>query len=120
MLLQAAAKVTEDSGDFEDISTGDFLESLLQPSPAMDIFRAAMFLQAEILAMRNSMTFPPTPSEFTSDKIIVPDSLFNFLPWMLMGNTGSETVSVERVDLPLSSDPWRVLSLAQDMIHCVT
>ena len=37
-----------------------------------------------------------------------------------MGNTGSEIVSMERVDLPLSSDSQRVLSLAQDMIHCVT
>ena len=79
LTMQAAAKATEDSEDFEDMSTGDFLESPVQQSPAMDVFRAAIFLWAEILAMRNTMAFPPTPSELPSDKIIVPDSLFNFL-----------------------------------------
>ena len=62
LAMQAAAKATEDSGDFEVISTEDFLESPVQPSPTGDVFSAAMFLRAEILAMRNTMAFLPTPS----------------------------------------------------------
>ena len=66
------------------------------------------------------MAFPPTLSELTSDKIIVPNSLFSFLTWMSVGDTGLEAVSMERVVFPSSSDSRHVLSFEQDMIHCVS
>ena len=87
-------------------------------SPAADLFRAALFLRSEILSMEDTV---PKPSDVPEDKIIVPNSLFNFLPWVLLGDVvESAPVSLERVPVESHADTRQVLSLAQDFIHCAT
>ena len=61
------------------------------------------------------------PSDVTEDKVNVPNSLFNFLVWVLLGDvTECTPVSLERIPLASHSDRRLVYSLAQDLIHCTT
>ena len=69
--------------------------------------------------MEDKVPIPPKPSDVTEDKIIVPNSLFNFLAWVLLGDVvESAPVSLERVPVESHADTRQVLSLAQDFIHC--
>ena len=51
----------------------------------------------------------------------VPTPLFNFLAWLLLGHNASQGLSLhEKVELASELDRCHVLSVAQDIIHCVT
>ena len=67
------------------------------------------------------MPVPPKPSDVTEKNIHVPNSLFNFIAWVVLGDVGkSALVTLERLEVESKSDNRLVLSLAQDFIHCAT
>ena len=67
------------------------------------------------------MPFPTKPSDVTEDKVNVPNSLFNVLVWVLLGDvTECTPVSLEWIPLASHSDRRLVYSLAHDLIHCTT
>ena len=70
-----------------------------------------------------SIPFPPKPTDISDQAASaqVPTPLFNFLAWLLLGNNASQGLSLhEKVELASESDRCHVLSVAQDIIHCVT
>ena len=92
-----------------------------EPSPTTDLFKAVLFLRSEILCMADTVPVPPRPSDVTEKNIHVPNSLFNFIAWVLLGDVGkSAPVTLERLEVESKSDNRLVLSLAQDFIHCAT
>ena len=51
----------------------------------------------------------------------IPTPPFNFLAWLLLGDNALQGLSLhEKVELASESDRCHVLSVAQDIIHCVT
>lgn len=65
---------------------------------AADLFRIALSLRSDILSMEDQIPFPMKPSDMTEDKVNVPNSLFNFLVWVLLGDvTECTPVSLERI-----------------------
>ena len=88
-------------------------------SAAYQVFHVASMIRAEIQNMENNLPWPPRPDDLTTDNIQVPDLLFNFLCWVLHGDTSSCPVSEKRVEVPASTRR-SALSLAQDLVHCTT
>ena len=86
----------------------------------MLVYHAAIFIQTEIQSLENNIPFSPIPTDLVETTIKkVPDSLFNFLAWVLPGDCDqSEAVSVDRVNAMCARDCRCILSLAQDLIHC--
>ena len=94
----------------------------IEPSPAVDLFRAALCLKSSLLAMDDPMPFPPKLPDLCQEKVCVPDSLFNFLVWTLLGDVGTATdeVSLKQIKLNSGANTCLVLSIAQDLIHTVS
>lgn len=67
--------------------------------------------------MKPTMPWPPSSEDLDSESTIVPDLLYNMMPWIL---SSQSDYSVERVS-NLSPNVHRiVLSLCQDLIHAVS
>ena len=67
--------------------------------------------------MRPVLLWPPKADELKSEAVLVPDMLYNMLAWILTSDTG---FSMERVtNVPNHVHRW-ILSLGQDLIHCVS
>ena len=67
--------------------------------------------------MKPVLSWPPKADELQSDAALVPDMLYNMLAWILTSDT---EFSTERVtNLPNHVHRW-ILSLGQDLIHCVS
>ena len=67
--------------------------------------------------MKPVLSWPPKADELQSDAALVPDMLYNMLAWILTSHT---EFSTERVtNLPNHVHRW-ILSLGQDLIHCVS
>ena len=65
--------------------------------------------------------YKPTDISDQAASAQVPTPLFNFLAWLLLGVNASQGLSLhEKVELASESDRCHVLSVAQDIIHCVT
>ena len=72
---------------------------------------------------RNEYPLSSKPTDISdqaaSAQVLTP--LFNFLAWLLLGDNASQGLSLhEKVELASESDRCHVLSVAQDIIHCVT
>ena len=76
-------------------------------------------IRAEIQNMENNLPWPPRPDDLTTDNIQVSYLLFIFLCLVLHGDTSSCPVSEKRVEVPASTHRT-ALSLAQDLVHCMT
>ena len=102
-----------------DAESPEFVES-----PGPTLFRAALCLCSNVMDGATSIPFLPKPTDIRSDQAAsaqVPTPLFNFLAWLLLGDNASQGLSLhEKVELASESDRCHVLSVAQDIIHCVT
>ena len=85
----------------------------------VDVYHAALFLCQEVLAVQT----PPRsafPADLVSTTPDVPDLLYNFLAWLMYGDTSSASISAQRCqDLPADVHR-RVMSVAQDIIFSAT
>ena len=118
LAMQAADDAAEDS--VPQAGSPLLAQSSLH-SPWPDLFRAALFLRGVIMAMCHTMPFPPRPRDLAEDMINVPDGLYNFIAWLLIGDDGSEPVSTMlRIKVASEDDRRCVLSFSQDLIHGVT
>ena len=118
----AALETLQDSYSVDD-------NALLPPadeSPLSTLFKAALCLRSGIMDIATSIPFPPKPTDIGEDAASshVPTALFNFLAWLFLGDSPSSSdcpLSLqERVEVPFAADHCHILSVAQDIIHCVT
>lgn len=98
---------------------------LRAPSPSVQydqiqqVFVCAQIIRAELLAVKNNTPWPPMPDDLTEDRIQVPDIVYNLLAWVLCSDSGEDSVSSCRLNLPDTSHR-HVLSITQDLLHCVS
>ena len=94
---------------------GDSLE--VQDTASYQIYHASKLLRSLLLEMKPSMPWPPSPQDLDDGSSIVPDLLYNMFAWMI---SSKEDYSEKRIS-DGSLDVHRlVLSLSQDVIHCVS
>ena len=118
MALTAAEHAAEESFTLDDIAQ----PAEQHPAPAIDLFNAEMFLRSKIMDLQNEMPFLPTPEDVSGKSFHLPSSLHNFLAWVLVGDIGDQeqAMSLDHVKLTSDTDCRHVLSIGQDLIHCVT
>ena len=81
------------------------------------VYHASKELRNLLLDVKPVLSWPPKADELQSDAALVPDMLYNMLAWILTSDT---EFSTERVtNLPNHVHRW-ILSLGQDLIHCVS
>ena len=81
------------------------------------VFHAAKVIRKLLVDVKSSMKWPPTPDDLDSGSTMVPDMVYNMMAWIL---SPKSEYSKERVS-ELSPDVHRlVVSLSQDLIHCVS
>ena len=58
--------------------------------PLLDCYKAALFLRSEVLAVQNTMSFPPSAVGEACEKAerYIPPSFRNFLSWLIVGDKG--------------------------------
>ena len=84
---------------------------------AHQVYHASKELQNILLDVKPVHSWPPEADELQSDAALVPDMLYNMLAWILISDT---EFNAERVtNLPHHVHRW-ILSLGQDLIHCVS
>ena len=94
---------------------GDSLE--VQDTASYQIYHASKLLRSLLLEMKPSMPWPPSPQDLDDGSSIVPDLLHNMFAWMI---SSKKDYSEKRIS-DVSPDVHRlVLSLSQDVIHCVS
>ena len=82
-----------------------------------EIYHCGISIHQTLKEMKDTMAWPPTPSDITKDNIVVPDTLFNLAAYIITGC--KEPVTEGRV--PVNEDTERyVLSIAQDLINVTT
>ena len=93
-----------------------------EESPGPTLFRAALCLRSNVMDGATSIPFLSKPTDISDQAASaqVPTPPFNFLAWLLLGDNASQGLSLhEKVELASESDRCHVLSVAQDIIHCV-
>ena len=84
---------------------------------AHQVYHVSKELRNLLLDVNPVLSWPPKADELQSDAVLVPDMLNNMLAWILTSDT---EFSTERVtNLPNHVHRW-ILSLGQDLIHCVS
>ena len=86
---------------------------------AHQVFRCAQIIRGELLAVRNTMAWPPTPEDLVENNVDIRDLVYNLLAWVLYGDSGDEAVSDEKLSLS-DTNRRHVMSIAQDMLHVVS
>lgn len=84
---------------------------------AHQAYHASKELRNLLLDVKPIPSWPPKADEIQPATALVPDMLYNMLAWILTSDT---EFSPERVtNLPNHVHRW-ILSLGQDLIHCVS
>ena len=68
----------------------------------VNLYHSAIHLCCELLAMKNSLSSVPTPDELR-DESSIPNSLFNFVAWLLCGDAAENRESITIVYLHMFS-----------------
>ena len=101
-------------------STGSDVEDStkeLSHKEAYQVFSSSKLLRRVLLDVKPCMAWPPTLDDLDSHDAMIPDLLYNMLAWILSSKARFSTARVSNI----SSKVHRlVLSLAQDLIHCVS
>ena len=124
--LQLAAKQEEEASDGLDcgmeVDVTDLSEEVTPKDDALHIYHSAKILRKAILSMEHLVSSPPRPEELVADNIKLPACLYNFLCWLVHGESPTlEGIDVnEPVQQPPTSTHRRVLSIGQDMIFCAS
>lgn len=84
---------------------------------AYQVYSSSKLLRRLLLDVKPVMAWPPSLDDFDSYDEIVPDMLYNMIAWVLTSNTSFSTTRVSNISAKVHS---QVLSLAQDLIHCVS
>ena len=90
------------------------------------LYRAAKLIKSEITDCRGIAIRSPSvvDSSQTNAKSLIPDSLYWFLRWIIATPKKKTTMTFHHHDRWLSnrgsSDEMRILTLAQDVVHCAT
>ena len=66
---------------------------------AHQVFRCAQIIRGELLAVRNTMAWPPTSEDLAENNDDISDLVYNLLAWVLYGDSGDEAVSDEKLSL---------------------
>ena len=53
---------------------------------AHDVNLDAIFIRSDIQSLKTNIPIPPSPTDLVETTIQVPDALFNFLAWVLLGD----------------------------------
>ena len=87
---------------------------------AVDLYHAAVIIRQQLLAVENTLSWPPTPEECDDEEVtLVPDSLFNILGGIVSGDGSIGAIpSSGRVSVADPSTRRRILSIAQDIFYC--
>ena len=81
------------------------------------VYHAAKMIRSLLTEMKPVMSWPPTEDDLDCSDSIVPDMLYNMLAWI----SSSDVEYCNKRVCGVSPDVHRiVLSLAQDLIHCVS
>lgn len=110
MKCSAGPQVDEEEV-FEEVTPDAFEEDKY-----IQVFRAAKVIRSLVTDMKPVMAWPPTAEDLDCDSSMVPDLMYNLFAWILSPNVIYSTTRVS--DVP-SKVHRTVLSLAQDLIHCV-
>ena len=99
--------------------SGPSMVPKLRKDEVVDVYHAALFLRQVVLAVQT----PPRPA-FAADLVSttpdVPDLLYNFLAWLMYGDTSSASISAQRCQNLPADVHRRVMSIAQDIIFLAT
>ena len=81
------------------------------------VFHAAKVIRNVLVDVKSTMTWPPSPDDLDSGGSMVPDLVYNMMAWIL---SPQSEYSEERVS-EISPDVHRlIVSISQDLIHCVS
>ena len=84
---------------------------------AHQVYHESKELRNLLLDMKPVLSWPPKADELQSDAALVPDMLYNMLAWILTSDTEFSTEQI--TNLPNHVHRW-IISLGQDLIHCVS
>lgn len=113
-----------ESVDTDSTDDGDTVDPQLdfgitsQKVSTADLFNVSLQLREDVLNCQSAVTVPPKPQDLTQESVRLPDSLLQFLTWLIGGvpNTyecSGTLASNQRLHR-------HVLSLGQDIMHMVT
>ena len=124
--MEKCAKALKTLDNFKETAASmdiDAESPEFEESPGPTLFRAAVCLRSNVIDGATSIPFPPKPTDISDQAASaqLPSPPFNFLAWLLLGDSASQGLSLhEKVELASESDRCHVLLVAQDIIHCVT
>ena len=86
------------------------------------LYRAAKRIKSEITDCRGISIRPPSveDSSLTKEKFLNPDSLYWLLRWVIAKPEKGDDDDFSSPECSNSSDERRILTLAQDGVHCAT
>ena len=91
LTIEAAERAADESLTGCDIAgLGSHVPGVTYSEPLLDCYKAALFLRSEVLAVQNTMSFPPSAVGETCEKAerYIPPSFRNFLSWLIVGDKG--------------------------------
>ena len=83
----------------------------------LHVYHTAKMIRSLMMEMKSVMAWPPTEDDLDCSDTLVPDLLYNLFAWIC----SSDVAYCNKRVCGISADVRRiVLSLAQDLIHCVS
>ena len=83
----------------------------------LHVYHTAKMIRSLVMEMKSVMAWPPTEDDLDCSDTLVPDLLYNLFAWIC----SSDVAYCNRRVCGISAEVRRiVLSLAQDLIHCVS
>ena len=83
----------------------------------LHVYHTAKMIRSLVMEMKSVMAWPPTEDDLDCSDTLVPDLLYNLFAWIC----SSDVAYCNKRVCGISAEVRRiVLSLAQDLIHCVS
>jgi hypothetical protein len=101
----------------DEVTTVDPENQLTSDQTSHQVFHASKIIRSLLLDIKPTMKWPPTLQDVETENEIVPDLLYNMLAWVF--SSKAEYSESRVANLPPEVNR-QVMSIAQDMIHCVS
>ena len=126
LLENAAVALRKEPDPLEDTDSDDF--GTFSADAALHVgsegiteaFHTALYLRNILLSMNNILSITPTADDLLTEDSVVPNSLYNFIFWILCGDQGRDSgnnLSLQERIAPSDAETHRhVLSICQDIM----
>ena len=93
-------------------------------SRTVNLFQSALLVRSDLMAVRESMTWPPSPAVYITEDAVdftIPITLYNLLAWIIAGDKMHDTPIANdgrKVKVANEEEHRRILLIAQDILYC--